>query len=82
MRAAVSGSRYNCLAVSSLRATHMATFHEHNLRQPLPAERPFGIRVRLRGSDPLRNRFEIEAGLEDGGYVRRRRPQPRPARHD
>ena len=29
------------------------------------------------GSDPLRNRFEIEAGLEDGGYVRRQRA-PRP----
>lgn len=25
------------------------------------------------GRDPLRNRFEIEAGLEDGNYVRRRR---------
>jgi hypothetical protein len=25
----------------------------------------------LAGTDPLRNRFEIEAGLEDGGYVRR-----------
>ena len=24
------------------------------------------------GVDPLRNRFEIEAGLEDGGYVKRR----------
>lgn len=24
------------------------------------------------GRDPLNNRFEIEAGLEDGGYVRRR----------
>ena len=24
------------------------------------------------GRDPLKNRFEIEAGLEDGGYVRRR----------
>lgn len=24
------------------------------------------------GFDPLRNRFEIEAGLEDGGYLRRR----------
>jgi hypothetical protein len=32
----------------------MATYHEHNLRQPLPAARPFGIRVRLRGNDPLR----------------------------
>ena len=24
----------------------------------------------LSGRDPLRNRFEIEAGLKDGGYVR------------
>ena len=24
----------------------------------------------LAGTDPLRNRFEIEAGLRDGGYVR------------
>lgn len=27
------------------------------------------------GRDPLRNRFEIEAGLEDGNYVRRRATQ-------
>lgn len=33
----------------------MATCHEHNLRQPLPEQRPYGIRVRLRGSDPLGN---------------------------
>lgn len=26
----------------------------------------------LAGRDPLHNRFEIEAGLEDGGYVRKR----------
>lgn len=32
----------------------MAAFHEHNLRQPLPEQRPFGIRVRLRRSDPFR----------------------------
>lgn len=25
----------------------------------------------LAGRDPLRNRFEIEAGLEDGGYVKK-----------
>jgi len=31
----------------------------------------------LAGRDPLRNRFEIEAGLEDGNYVPRRRPTPR-----
>lgn len=27
----------------------------------------------IAGRDPLRNRFEIEAGLEKGGYLRRRR---------
>jgi len=32
----------------------MAICHEHNLRQPLPEQRPFGIRVRLRRSDPFR----------------------------
>lgn len=33
----------------------MAVCHEHNLREPLPAQRPYGIRVRPRGSDPIRN---------------------------
>ena len=33
----------------------MATCHDHNLREPLPAQRPYGIRVRLRRSDPFRN---------------------------
>jgi len=32
----------------------MAACHEHNLREPLPAQRPYGIRVRLRGNDPIR----------------------------
>jgi len=32
----------------------MAICHEHNLRQPLPEQRPFGIRVRLCRSDPFR----------------------------
>jgi hypothetical protein len=32
----------------------MAACHDHNLRQPLPALRPYGIRVRLRGGDPFR----------------------------
>lgn len=31
----------------------------------------FPVLYLLAGRDPLRNRFEIEAGLEDGGYVRR-----------
>jgi hypothetical protein len=30
------------------------------------------------GSPALTNRFEVEAGLEKGGYVRPRRPAPRP----
>ena len=33
----------------------MATCHEHNLRQPLPEHRPYGIRLRVRASDPFRN---------------------------
>jgi hypothetical protein len=33
----------------------MATCHDHNLREPLPAQRKFGIRVRLRRGDPFRN---------------------------
>ena len=33
----------------------MAISHEHNLRAPLPAQRPYGIRVRLRRSDPFRS---------------------------
>jgi hypothetical protein len=34
----------------------------------------------LAGRNPLENRFEIEAGLEKGGYLRKRRPVPkRPA---
>jgi hypothetical protein len=33
----------------------MATCHQHNLRQPFPEKRPYGIRVRLRSSDPFRN---------------------------
>jgi len=33
----------------------MSTCHEHNLSQPLPEQRPFGIRMRLRRGDPFRN---------------------------
>ncbi|QTX06131.1 Fe-S oxidoreductase [Agromyces archimandritae] len=33
----------------------------------------FPILYLAAGFDPLKNRFEIEAGLEDGGYLRRRR---------
>jgi hypothetical protein len=33
----------------------MPICQEHNLRQPLPEERPYGIRVRLRRGDPFRS---------------------------
>lgn len=33
----------------------MSIVHAHNLARPLPEQRPFGIRVRLRSSDPFRN---------------------------
>ena len=29
--------------------------HEHNLREPLPQKKPYGIRVSMPASDPLRN---------------------------
>ena len=32
----------------------MSICQEHNLREPLPDARPYGIRVRLRGNDPFR----------------------------
>ena len=33
----------------------MTACHDHNLREALAQTRPFGIRVRLRKSDPFRN---------------------------
>jgi hypothetical protein len=33
----------------------MSTCHPHNLARPLPEQRPYGIRVRLKSSDPFRN---------------------------
>lgn len=33
----------------------MAIANEHNLAHPIPDKRPFGIRVRLKSSDPFRN---------------------------
>ena len=44
-------------------ATHMRQWRRYGFLMP--------ILYRLAGRDPLRNRFEIEAGLEDGNYVPR-----------
>ena len=32
----------------------MAIANDHNLRQPLPDTRPFGLRIRARRTDPFR----------------------------
>ena len=32
----------------------MPICHDHNLREPLPGQRPYGIRVHLRRNDPFR----------------------------
>lgn len=42
---------------------HVAQWRRYGLAMPLL--------YALAGQNPLQNRFEIEAGLEDGGYVRR-----------
>ncbi|MFT4307728.1 MAG: Fe-S oxidoreductase [Microbacterium sp.] len=46
-------------------AVHERQWRRHGILMP--------FLYALAGSDPLRNRFEIEAGLEDGNYL------PRPA---
>lgn len=33
----------------------MPVCHEHNLAEPIPKKCPFGIRVKLRSTDPFRN---------------------------
>jgi hypothetical protein len=33
----------------------MPICHEHNLAQPIPKQRAFGLRVRLRTTDPFKN---------------------------
>jgi hypothetical protein len=43
-------------------AVHAAQWRRYGLLMP--------VLYLLAGRDPLRNRFEIEAGLADGGYVR------------
>jgi hypothetical protein len=36
-------------------ANAMPICHEHNLAQPVPKQRAFGLRVRLRTTDPFKN---------------------------
>ncbi|MFT4234935.1 MAG: Fe-S oxidoreductase [Microbacterium sp.] len=50
-------------AVLTHEAVHAEQWRHYGLLMP--------VLYLLAGRDPLLNRFEIEAGLEDGGYVRR-----------
>jgi hypothetical protein len=38
-----------------LRKADMPICHDHNLARPLPKQLPFGIRVKLRSTDPFKN---------------------------
>lgn len=49
-------------AVLKHEAVHRRQWLRHGLTMP--------VRYVLAGRDPRRNRFEVEAGLEDGGYGR------------
>jgi hypothetical protein len=50
----------------------MATCHDHNLREALPERRPFGIRVKLRRSDPFRRLLGDDWTKEHWFATRRR----------
>jgi hypothetical protein len=41
----------------------MPIYHEHNLAEPLPRKCTFGIRVKLRSTDPFKN-------LVDSGWTK------------
>lgn len=48
-------------AVLRHEAVHREQWRRHGLTMP--------VRYLLAGRDPMRNRFEVEAGLADGGYA-------------
>lgn len=50
-------------------AVHREQWRRHGMMLP--------VRYFLAGRNPLTNRFEIEAGLEKGGYVRKASPASR-----
>ncbi|MFE6995209.1 Fe-S oxidoreductase [Microbacterium sp. NPDC057659] len=61
----LTGERPPSEAVLKHEAVHKAQWLRYGFLMPLL--------YLFAGRDALRNRFEIEAGLEDGGYVRRQR---------
>ena len=53
--------RYDCVRVVSAplllitKNSHMPICHDHNLSRPLAKQLPYGIRVKLRSTDPFKN---------------------------
>jgi hypothetical protein len=58
----LTGAAEECLTPERLRheRVHVAQWQRHGLR--------FALLYLLAGRDPQRNRYEVEAGLADGGY--------------
>jgi hypothetical protein len=54
MASAVAGA-YNRASSLQLHRPFMPIVHEHNLARPIPKQCQFGIRVRLRSTDPFKN---------------------------
>lgn len=61
----LTGDATPSAAVLRHEAVHKAQWLRYGILMP--------VLYLVAGRDPMRNRFEIEAGLEDGGYVRRQR---------
>lgn len=59
----LTGSAYVTARVLRHEAIHVAQWQRYGFLMPLLSA--------ISGRDPLQNRFEIEAGLEDGNYVPR-----------
>jgi hypothetical protein len=53
----------------------MPICHEHNLADPVVARRPFGLRVKLRSTDPFRNLVGDDWGKEHWFATREERDQ-------
>lgn len=70
----LTGDREPSAAILRHEAVHKRQWQRYGFLMP--------ILYLFAGRDPMRNRFEIEAGLEDGGYVTRASRGHRPARGD
>lgn len=53
----------------------MPIYHEHNLAEPIPRKCTFGIRVKLRSTDPFKNLVEGDWTKEHWFETREERDQ-------